>query len=179
MFINKDHPLWLLSRVIPGFMSVNFCLGVGGSSKSSSTQNYDASTKVNTTNNQVGASEGSLAVGAGANLDASTGPKIQAGSGATIQTVDSSGLKYALENNSVSNQAISDIAKSVIQASQAGNVQSTGYAQAALDSAKSSALRAADSITSQSDKTQKKVLLIGGAALVLVIGIVILTKGKK
>ncbi len=43
-------------------------LYLGGSSKSSSTQNVDSSTKVETTNKQVGASEGSFAVGSDSNV---------------------------------------------------------------------------------------------------------------
>ena len=43
-------------------------LYLGGSSKSSSTQNVDSSTKVETTNKQVGASEGSFGVGSDYNV---------------------------------------------------------------------------------------------------------------
>jgi hypothetical protein len=46
----------------------SMALGVGGSSKSTSATNSDNSTKVTTTNQQVGASEGSFAVGSGSNV---------------------------------------------------------------------------------------------------------------
>lgn len=88
---------------------LNFLLPIrlylGGSSKSSSTQNVDSSTKVETTNKQVGASEGSFAVGSDSTVNyTSADPEIAKASfdAITEATKSSSDVsKKAIETTAV------------------------------------------------------------------------------
>ena len=94
----------------------SMALGIGGSSKSSSTTNSDNSTKVTTTNQQVGASEGSFAVGANSNV--------------TYESVDTDVVQAAVGGNTdVAKTAITataDVAKTV-------NRDALDFGESALD----------------------------------------------
>lgn len=158
-----DDHLGLLTKLFPFFSISRFMLCIGGGSKSTSTQSADNSTKVSTTNQQVGASEGSTAIGAGGNYDTSTGSRISASGSSTIQTVDSSGLKYALENASIANSALSEVAKTALESAQKTQFRSEN--QAAVGMAM--------------DDSTKKILLYGGGGAVLLIVAVLLLKGNK
>jgi len=153
-----DNHLGILTKILPFFSIDRFTLCVGGGSKSTSSQSADNSTKVSTTNQQVGASEGSTAVGANSNYDTSSGNRITATSGASIQTVDSAGLKASLESASVANQALADVAKTAL--SSANKIK-------------------AESETSGLDDKTKKILIYGGGGLVALVLVVILLKGNK
>lgn len=74
-----------------------FRLYIGGSSKSSSKQTTDASTKVTTTNQQVGASEGSLAVGAGSTVLGENATTVSNARDLTIERVDDAIISAAGE----------------------------------------------------------------------------------
>lgn len=94
----------------------NFFPGVGGSSKSAATTNTDQSTKVQTTNNQAGASEGSIAIGAGANavIESSDTETVQAAADA----IEKAAGNAVAGNVDVSKAAIAgnaDVSKSVVR----------------------------------------------------------------
>lgn len=182
--LSKNHCLYFLSKLFFGFgffMRSAFP-SVGGGSKSStsssSTQNYDASTKVATTNQQVGASEGSTSIGAGGSYDASSGAKVTAGAGSTISTVDSAGLSAALSTVDRANSQVAQIANNVINAAQTSQAQSIGNAQAALDQTRSASLGAQAQVAGISAESQKKILIVSGVALVLVVTVLILKNRK-
>jgi hypothetical protein len=92
-------PFWLSRR-----LTLNF----GGKSKSYTNQETDQSTNINLTNQQVGASEGSIAAGAGANQDINSGIQIEGSSGVTFENVDDEIINAAADAIETAGQANRD-----------------------------------------------------------------------
>lgn len=92
----------------------NFFPGIGGSSKASTTT--DASTKVSTTNQQVGASEGSVAIGANSSavIESSDPESIKAAADA-IQSVAGTAISGNVDVSKTAIATTADVSKSSLR----------------------------------------------------------------
>lgn len=94
--------------VCPFWLSENLTFFIGGSSKTKQTQNTDQSTTIETTNKQVGASEGSVGIGAGANVRNNQGINVEDASGVSFTSVDDKVIDAATGALTSAGQTVGD-----------------------------------------------------------------------